>query len=358
MNKLLEKRWLNIFIGIFIIVNAIFVIYNFVILKGQKASNPESLEEKLIQSQIDRIKRSEFYNAPCPEIILTSIESKKYDLKDLIGNVIIIKFSKFYKRDLPNLIYLEHVSNKYSEEGVSLLFINSLGKHYSAKINKICRFNSPIIEDNGEISGLFNAGSEDIVIIDREFNIKFKYPGGRTFNKSLIFNEVMRWTFPDIGHIKNNISYNELSLILNQLTYFDVFKKENIPIDTDNKRTIITLFTSMCMGCEENLRIQLLKKISQHLNNKKSQIIILFGVGNNTKATKEFAKINDWNEFPFHIGVMTELNIKDNTKDYYNLFSLKIDPRTFVLNKKEEVVFAEDFYNSKSINSKLLLKKN
>jgi len=42
----------------------------------------------------------DIYNTPCPEITVTSIEGETYDFLNMVGNVIILKFSKFYKRNL------------------------------------------------------------------------------------------------------------------------------------------------------------------------------------------------------------------------------------------------------------------
>jgi len=166
----MEPKKLNYLLLILVIV-----VFNLFVLSILKSKKVYKTNEDPQMSSSDIIRTSttsnvlDIYNTHCPEITVTSIEGKKYDLSDMVGNVIILKFSKFYKRNLPDLVYLEHVVNKYKEEGISLFFINSLGKHYLDKINAICKLEHPIIEDEGEISALFNAGSDDIVIIDREF---------------------------------------------------------------------------------------------------------------------------------------------------------------------------------------------
>jgi len=129
MSKLIDKRWFNVVIGTIFIFNIILVSYYFSVLKGQRTKNPQSLEEKLIRSQIEEVRSDELYNTPCPEITLTALNNRIIDLKELIGNVIVIKFSRFYKRDLTHLIYLEHLAGKLKNEGIQLIFVNSLGKH-------------------------------------------------------------------------------------------------------------------------------------------------------------------------------------------------------------------------------------
>jgi len=196
VNKFLKKNWFNILIGIVIAINIFFLAHNFVTSKRRKANNTQLIKEKTVAAgRGNWEQRPEFYNTPYPDIALTSINGEIINLKDLIGSVIIIKFSKFYKKDLPDLVYLEHLAGKFRREGVSLIFINSLGKHYKEAINKICIFSSPIIEDDGSVLGLFNANTEETVIVDRNFTVKFKSNINYIFNKSLIYNELIKWTF-------------------------------------------------------------------------------------------------------------------------------------------------------------------
>lgn len=352
MNKFLKKNWFYVLIGIFIIINTIFLFNNFVISRNQKSFNQQSIADKTIaRSQIES---SDFYNQPCPEISLTSIDGENINLKDFIGNVIIVKFSRFYKKVLPNLLYLEHLAGKFKDRGTSLILINSLGKHYKKAISKICAFSYPIVEDNGSISGIFNADPEDTIIIDRNFTIKFKYP---LFNKSLIHNEVKRWVQGKDNQIEN-ISQEELSSIFKQLIFFDVIdKREKYLFDPNlKKKSVLTLFTSTCTGCEENYRIRLLKELSSKINQEKTQIIFLFGIGNSAKAMRQFAILNGWNELPITVGVINDLD-RNQKNDYYKLFQLNIDPRTFIFNKEGEVIFAENLKNSRFINIKFLMRK-
>lgn len=358
MNKFTKKKWINILIGIIIVINVIVITYNFVILKNRKVSKQQFIKEVAsARSQIDKKQRFEFYDTPCPEITLTSINGRIINLKDLIGNVIIIRFSRFYKRDLPILVYLEHLAGKFKDEGISLILINSLGKHNSEAINEICSFSSPIIEDDGSISGLFNASQEETVIIDRNFTIKFMYSMNYIFNKSLVYNEVIRRAFEESPQSQVT-SNEEIASIINQLSFYDVLdrKEKHLNEQIIGERLFLTLFTSTCTGCEENFRIQLLKELSSKIDQEKTQIILLFGIGNNAKAIRQIALINGWNEFPITIGVINNLD-KHRMNDYYKLFQLNTDPRTFILNRKRQIIFAENLKNSRSINLNFLIRK-
>jgi len=275
----------------------------------------------------------------------------------LVGKVIIIKFSQFYRTELSNLLFLEHLARKYEEEGVSLIFINSLGKHYGKAIKQICSFSSPIVIDDGLISGMFNASPESTVIVDRDFKIKFMSGMNYFFNKSLVNNEVIKWAFEG-DQSPSSASNEELASIINKLTFYDVKNEKEIQINNfaSGKKIIFTLFTATCTGCEDNRRIQLLKAASLKINPKKTQIIFLFGIGNNAEAISRVTFVNGWNELPITIGVMNNLNAI-GANSYYKLFQLDTDPRTFIIKKNGEIDFAENFKNSRSIDLDTLLNK-
>jgi len=345
MNKFIRKNWFYLLISVFIVVNIIFFVNNNLNKKAKAESSTQQESSQQIQAIIP-VENSDFYNRPCPELSLTSIDGEQIDLRNLIGNVIILKFSRFYKRDLPDLIFLEHVAGNYKNLGVSLVFINSLGRHYKKEIEKICSFISPVVEDQGSIAGLFNASFEDTIIVGRNFLIKSKYPG---FDKRVIYSDIKRWAELD-GNGSDDISDENLESQLRDLFYFDVLEKKEKPLfdPTLNKKVIITLFTSICTGCEENSRIQLLKDISSGMN-KKYQTVFLFGIGNNEKNIRQYALLNNWDKFPISIGVIDRIN-PAQLSNYYELFEFNVDPRTIIIDSSGTVLFQEFLRNTNSID--------
>ena len=214
MKKSLNKNLFNIIILIVIVINVLLLIYNFIVSREKRADNFQSpLKEANKSNQVEYKHGYEFYNTPCPEISFNSIDGKNFKLRDMVGNVIIIKFSRFYKKELSNLVYLEHLAEKFQNEGVFLFLVNSLGKHFNEAIDKICSFSSPIVLDNGFISGIFNATPEAIVIVDRNFTIKFMSNMNNLFDKSLIYNELIKWIFEG-SQPPNIVSNDQLSSIL------------------------------------------------------------------------------------------------------------------------------------------------
>lgn len=328
--------------------------YNFVLFKQRKNENRKFIQErKSFESrQIKQNIRSDFYNLPCPEITIYSTAGEKISLRNLAGNVIIIRFSQFYRRDLPNLVYLQHLADKYRNHDVSLIFINSRGKHDKDAINKIANLSSPIIENDGSIAALFNALPEDVIIIDRDFTIKFKY---HRASKTLIFNEVMKWAFADQAR-PISIQGAALERLIQKLAFYDVINRKRKRIDQlQEKNILLTLFTSTCTGCEENARILLLKEIAKSINPDETKILMLFGKGNNINTIRQYADLNEWNKFPFTVGVIEDS--KDlPKKEYYQIFQLDTDPRTFIINSEGKLIFAETLKTTKVINLDYLKK--
>lgn len=355
MKAFFKKDWFYLLLELFLLMNTVLVIYNSILFRQGKNEYQKFLQERqsfIQERQLNRSLQSDFYNLPCPEIIKYSLTGEKIEFSKLAGNVIIIRFSRFYRRDLANLVYLQHLADKYQSQGVSLIFINSLRKHDKEAINKIVNLSSPIVEDDGSISALFNARPEELIIIDRDFTIKFKY---HLASKSIIYNEVMKWAFADQSR-PISTSADELAKIVRNLTFYDVVnRKSNIIDQIKNKKILLILFTSTCTGCEENIRVQLLKEVTTKIDQDKSKILLLFGKGNNVNAIREYAILNEWNEFPFTIGVIEDS--KDlNEKEYYKIFQLDMDPRTFFINSNGKLIFAETLRTSKLINLNYLKK--
>lgn len=307
------------------------------------------LERQLLEARMNPSNPhmgSNFYGMSCPEATLISISGDRIELRDLAGNVIIIRFSRFYRQDLPNLVYLEHLAGKYQGQGVSLIFVNSLGRHDREAIDRIVTLSNPIIEDDGSIQGLFDALPEDLIIIDRDHTIRFKY---NRASKAVLYNEVLKWMSPNRTQ-PESIQTVELERLLRRLSYYDVFSGEKHTINQFSQPAILlTLFTSICTGCEESYRVQLIKDLAKDKDSEKVKILMLFGKGNNIKAIRQYAILNEWNKLQFTIGVI-EGSKTTTEPNYYRLFELDTDPRTFVIDSDQKILFAETRRTSKLIN--------
>lgn len=359
MKDFFKKNWFLSLIGLFMLVNIVLVAYNFVITKQKKNEYQKLINELKQGIQLSNRRQFvpntniNFYDLPCPEISKYSISGEKIDLHNLIGNVILIRFSRFYKQDLANLVYLQHLADKYRNQSVSLIFINTLGKHDEETISEIINLTSPIIEDDGSIVARFNAYLEDFIIVDRDFNIKFKHHRG---SKTVIYNEVIKWIFKELPRYNHTSKY-DVSNIIQKLTYYDVYKNRiQKVIQQKYKKICLTTLTSICTGCEEDLRMLHLKELSNEVDINRVKILVLFGKGNTIEAIKQYAISSNWDKFPISIGVMNDSS-ELTESEYYQIFPLDTDPWTLIINSARDLAFSETRKTTKMINSEFLKEK-
>jgi peroxiredoxin len=342
-----KKSWYIVLIGFVIFVNLALIAYNVLVLRNKKHQYEKVLQakESIVDSPNYPTIQSAFYNTPCPEITKYSINGEKIQLKNFAGNVIIIRFSRFYLQNLPELVYLQDLVEKYQNEGANLIFINSRGIHDQDGVGKIINLTFPIIEDDGTIRILLNAFPEDTIIIDRNFKIKYK---NERSAKPIVHDEFLKWL-----EIKSpepdSVPREELSSAIMDMSFYDVFKKEKRKVSQIKTDLIITVSDSICTGCEENSRIQLLREFAEKKSTKKSGILLIFGKGNNPEAIRQYSVSQEWDKVPFTVGVIEDSKDLDKEK-YYKIFQLDIDPRTYIIDSSGKLVFVETRKNNKSFN--------
>jgi len=347
----ITKNWYKILVLIVICINLFVLIY---IIRSTKIKN-RYYQEKVRSSQslIRQNNDSNFYDLPCPEISFPSIDGRNISLKDYIGNVIILRFSRFYLLDLPDLLYLEHVAKRFKTVGVSLLFINTLGKHNSQAISKYITLSSPIIEDDSTITALFNSNRKDTIIIGRDFKIKFKY---NQADNLTIFDQVTRQAIEDSPSI--DTSDETLNNLIMKLSFRDISSNEteNIRDRMKGKKTILNLSISTCIGCSEGRKIGLINEISQKINLEHTQIILLFGRGNSTEMIKEFSGMMALDTSSIRVGVI-ENGESLSEEEYYKIFKYDINPRLLVFNEGGNLIFSEKLIDSNKMNADYILSK-
>ncbi len=287
----------------------------------------------------------------CPEIVANSVEGNGIALRQYAGSVIIIQFSRFYKEDLPNLVYLQNLADKYRKLGVFLLFVNTRGKQDASGVGKFVTLSYPVIEDDGTIRDQFNAYPEDTIVVDRNFKIKFK---NARFIKPIVYDELIKWLFENRDQPKSSAP-EDLSKPIKSVVYYDVLKKKIIRMEQVHKKIVATFSASLCTGCEENSRIQLLKDLSSKIAPEKGEIFLIFGKGNNPDAIRQYAMVQEWEKVPFNIGVI-EGSVDIDEGLYYQLFKLDIDPRTLVFDSARKPIFVESRKNTNSLSIDSLLR--
>lgn len=342
-----SSRFLFIIISLLLISNIVLLYLN---INSRRQLKTDSINSNIIKPQETYYEKlSPFFNQPCPDIEMYTINGEKIILSDLIGDVVLLRFTRFHPQDISYLIYLEHLYYSLREKGLHLIFIKLLGKKHIINDNNY-NSNIPIIEDDGYIAAMFNARLNDTIIIGKDFKIKFK--NNQVINR-IIYNQVMK--FLDAEEIKNNPSKKELESIIKEISYINIKnnREEKLIKGTTDFPVVINIFISACLNCPSYGRILLLNNLAGEMK-KNIKIYILFGEGNFPKLIKQ--ALGEYNSSEIIIGIMQ--SSKDLfQKNYYDIFKLDTDPRLFILDKNGKIVFLENLRNQSSINLEFLKRK-
>lgn len=340
----MKRNWFYWMIGILLLINLVLGIYNFTSMRKERSKTSESEPLVPLSSKNDE----SFYNAPSPDFDKKTVNGKEICLSNLKGNLIILRFSRFYLEELPYLLYLEHLAKRFKKDGVSLIFINSLGKHYKDSIEKFVHLDSPVIEDDGSISSSFKASPFETIIIGRDFRIKFKY--GRADNRTT-YNQVIRFAFNDKEPPLSK--EEEIGALIRSLSFKEVRSGKLVKVEDEikGKSTILNLFISTCMGCPEGRRISLLKEIAKNIGSK-GKVLILFGRGNGFEMIKDWAERMEIDD-SISVGVIEGSSSED---DYLKIFRFEIDPRIFIFGDGK-IVYSEKEGDERMISLEFLVRK-
>ncbi len=347
MMGFMKRKGLYIVIGFLLIFNILLGVYNFFSLKRRDIRT--FIREPDVAPSVMMDKQT-FYNSLSPDFTKKAVDGRDIHLSTLKGNLIILRFSRFYLEELPYLLYLEHLANRFKNNGVSLIFINSLGKHYAESISKYIHLESPVIEDDGMLSSSFQASPYETIIIGRDFRIKFKY---RIADNRTIYNQVIRFAFDEKS--PPLLNDNELASSIRKLKFKDVRERKVLNIEDiikKEKETILNLFISSCMSCPEGRRIRLLKEIEGKASSK-VKILILFGKGNGLEMIKDWAERMELGS-SISVGVI-ERGLRE--EEYLRLFHFGIDPRIIILDRKGEIIYSEKEGDERTMSPEFILRK-
>jgi hypothetical protein len=347
-----RKNWFTILILFLLLINIGLGIYNLFFARKIRSKDIQGRGPVTLR-QIQQ--ESIAYDRLSPDFYRETFDGKKIRLSQFKGDTVILRFSRFYFDDLPYLLYLDHLAKRFEDKGVKLIFVNTLGKHDEKAINRIVTLSSPVIEDDGSISSLFEAKSGDVVLIDRDFRIKFK-DSTYTYGNNLIYDLLLRYTFgekvPPLS-----LPESEISALMKNLSYLDIRTNEveNLGYIIRDKRSILNLFISTCMACPEEKRLSTIKRVSERIGTQDGQIIILFGKGNGPKIVREYSERIALTVPNIIIGIIEEGSLPE--KDYIRLFDFEINPRLFIFDKNGDIIFSENLKNKAKISAEYLLEK-
>jgi len=340
--------------SIIILLNIVILFYflNFYIKQKSKIE-----DNYLYSSSKSKISEKDFYNTPCPEVDILSMKGVRYSLKKYVGEVILLRFSRFNAEDLPRLVFLDHLHGQLKKYGLNVFFINLLrntDRNISVQFPDLI---TPIIDDDGYISGIFRARLNDTIIIGKDFKIKFQFNAA---DNVTLYRQTLKLLSINAAQntegTNNLIDRRYLSLLLQKIVFRNSADGniEYLRNIIKNKNVIITIFIAPCLSCPEMKRIGLINKISENPLKNKPLAIILFGVGNNLNSINQIFRKYEVGD-NIKIGIIETLEDQSN-EDYYKLFKLDLDPRIIILNNNSDIIFLEDFSNRQNIGSDYLIR--
>lgn len=275
---------------------------------------------------------------------LLTIENQRIRLSNLIGQVILMRFSDFAKSDWSALIYLNHIQEKFKSSGLQVIYVKTQSSWQDPKLHNPLYF-KPLVESDGLLENIFNGKAGDTILVDRNFNIRFKL---NNLSNYFLYSQVYKFLFED-KPVSQGLEDREIARLLMSYDFIDIEngRKEKIKEAIENKRAIIMLFISQCFHCEEHKRITLLREMAR-IAKTGALVMLLFGEGNDLDSIEAFAKRNKIFGV-MKIGIIQTTGESSRT-EYHQLFDFEVDPRIIIYDEKAEPVFIENRENRKLVN--------
>jgi hypothetical protein len=324
------KKWF------LIILIIIFAFSALVIYFKAKIADSKGINNGIMLSASNK----QFYDQLCPDIEFVDSNRLPIRLSDYVGSVIIIKFSRFYKNELPELVFLNYLADKYASEKVKLFIINGLGGMDINKVNDYAHFSCPLIIDNGDIVRAFDAMPSDLIIINKEHRVKFKLA---TNDRNIIHREILRWSKGDIVSNKNiDIKLSDLL----DIKYVDAITlKPEFIFKCNGKRRVIVMFPALCATCSESLIINSIIDLMNDPNvDSNTEYLVIFGAGNTAKGVAEYVQSILFDKSRMAFGLIAK---SKNIPRYYDLFESNNGARVYLLSEAN-VLIHEGTIGSKS----------
>lgn len=330
------NSFLKFFLLILISLSLIFLAYN-IQNKIQYLKNKKYFHSNFIKNND--------YNEECPDTNLISKKGEIFRLSDFNGSVILLRFTSFSKSDISRLVFLDHLYEAHKSENFIVFFIHLKPKNSIKKSYNSLKFLSPIIENDINISNLFKPKRNAIIIIDKEFRIKFHQNFVRN---TIINNQVKRFLClkNSIYHLNNQ----KFNLNISKVHFKNIENGSVFNLDKAifHKSSLITTLISTCITCSEHKRIIMLKELAILNILPKEQIYLLFGKRNNSKIISEYTKRYELINY-MTIGIVEDTN--ELSKDeYFSLFKLELNPCTYFINNNGKILFEENINNSPKVN--------
>lgn len=333
-----KKRWVGI-----VLISSIISVGILALLLTRR--EPSSLDKKPLQP--DRLIPITNYSRPCPELELQSVKGHRINLAEYAGKIITIRFSNFHYQDLPYLIYLDQLNSRLDNK-MNLIFIRELRRGDIKQEKPIDILEAPIVEDDGYLAGLFNAYLDDLLIVGKDFHIKFKY---NQASNSAIYQQIMRWIDNPVQSLR--MPEDRLEEAIGKIRIKEMKSGLEIPLASivEGKPALISIAISSCYACPEINRYQILDEISRKTEARKIPVVVLFSAKNPDGFLSQFMEKYGIAEH-FIVGTICNESAGMQSNDIYNY---ELDSVLVALNKKGKIVFYEDVANTMKVSAEFIL---
>ncbi|MDW7760809.1 MAG: hypothetical protein SCM96_09245 [Acidobacteriota bacterium] len=272
----------------------------------------------------------------CPDIPIPLSAAETLNLRDFLGNVIVLRFSRFNKHDLEGLHFLDSLFTRLQKYNFRLVFINTLGKDNSIRQE---HFSAPVVDDDGYIASIFHANLNDLILIDKSFKIRIKH---NNLNNPTIYSLITTHLF-DEGQKMPAFSDSSLEIILKQSFYMNVRTQhiECIRQTIRERPSIIHLFLSVCLSCLPQIRVSLMNGYGFPETSQETPLImILFSSRNEISEVNNFIERYDIPQ-KVTVGIFSDTD-KDSMFEESLLYKYYIDPYFIILNSRGRITFSEE----------------
>jgi hypothetical protein len=145
------------FLAILIAANLLFMWLFINRLRSSKEKGTEALGRELNSDIFEESSNPNSYDVQCPAIDLPIIGGPFVNLAEYVGSPILIRFTRMDLREVPHLVFLENVYQKFAKFGLKMFLIIENDNRRTQDGDHLPELTIPLVEDQGAIASTFRA---------------------------------------------------------------------------------------------------------------------------------------------------------------------------------------------------------
>lgn len=111
------------------------------------------------------------YDVQCPAIDLPIIGGPFVNLAEYVGSPILIRFTRMDLREVPHLVFLENVYQKFAKFGLKMFLIIEHDNRRTQDGDHLPELTIPLVEDQRAIASTFRAYPDETILVGKDFKI-------------------------------------------------------------------------------------------------------------------------------------------------------------------------------------------